>query len=86
MASDLKELAAVVARMEAALGSIGELNTEVLDFVDAHYPSMLNDQKVVLVFKNVSDAEDELQRQINFLRTRLTAGIPAFKDVGDLVN
>ena len=81
MAGDLKELAAVVAKMEAALKSIGELNTEVLDFVDANYPALLNDQKVVLVFKNVSDAEDELQRQINFLRTRLAAGIPEFKDI-----
>jgi len=79
MASDLNELAAVVAKMEAALASIGELNAEVLDFVDTNYPDLLNDQKVVLVFKNVSDAEDELQRQINFLRTRLTAGIPDCK-------
>jgi len=84
MASDLKELAAVVARMEAALKNIGELNTEVLDFIDVNYPVLLNDQKVVLVFKNVSDAEDELQRQINFLRTRLLAGIPELKEIGDV--
>lgn len=79
MAEDLVALHAVLSRMEAALSSISELDTEVLEFIDANYPDMLNDQKVVQVFKNVGDAEDELQRQFNFLRMRLTAGIPAFK-------
>jgi hypothetical protein len=81
MAGDIKELAAMVAEMEAALAGINKLNTAVLDFVDANYPAILSDQKVVLVFKNVSDAEDELQRQIKFLRTRLTAVIPGFSEL-----
>ncbi|AEG01510.1 hypothetical protein [Methylomonas methanica] len=81
MAEDLVALRAVLSRMEAALSSISELDAEVLEFVDANYPDMLNDQKVVQVFKNVGDAEDELQRQFNFLRMRLTAGIPEFKAV-----
>jgi hypothetical protein len=38
---------------------------------------------VIQVFKNVGDAEDELQRQFNFLRARLTAGIPEFKSLCD---
>jgi hypothetical protein len=79
MAEDLKELRAVLSRMEGALSNIGELDAEVLEFIDAHYPELLNDQKVIQVFKNVGDAEDELQRQLNFLRMRLTAGIPEFK-------
>lgn len=79
MAEDLVALRAVLSRMEAALSSISELDAEVLEFIDANYPDMLNDQKVVQVFKNVGDAEDELQRQFNFLRMRLTAGIPEFK-------
>lgn len=79
MAEDLEALRAVLSRMEAALTSISELDAEVLEFIDANYPDMLNDQKVVQVFKNVGDAEDELQRQFNFLRMRLTAGIPEFK-------
>lgn len=79
MAEDLKALHAVLSRMEATLTSISELDAEVLEFIDANYPDMLNDQKVVQVFKNVGDAEDELQRQFKFLRMRLTAGIPAFK-------
>lgn len=79
MAEDLKALHAALSRMETALTSISELDAEVLEFIDANYPDMLNDQKVVQVFKNVGDAEDELQRQLNFLRMRLTAGIPAFK-------
>jgi hypothetical protein len=80
MANDLTELSSVLAQMEGALGSISELDSELLDFIDAHYPELLNDQKVVQMFKNVSDAEDELQRQINFLRIRLIAGIPEFKE------
>jgi len=76
VAEDLVTLHAVLSRMESALSSISELDAEVLEFIDAHYPDMLNDQKVVQVFKNVGDAEDELQRQLNFLRMRLTAGIP----------
>ncbi|MCQ8105367.1 hypothetical protein NP590_14725 [Methylomonas sp. SURF-2] len=83
MAEDLVALRAVLSSMEAALSSISELNAEVLEFVDVHYPDMLNDQKVVQVFKNVGDAEDELQRQLNFLRMRLTAGIPDFKALCD---
>lgn len=79
MAKDLTELRAVLSRMESALSNITELDSEVLEFIDAHYPELLNDQKVVQVFKNVGDAEDELQRQLNFLRIRLTAGIPEFK-------
>lgn len=78
MAEDINQLRAVLAQMEGALKSISEMDSEVLEFIDAHYPEMLNDQKVVQVFKNVSDAEDELQRQLNFLRARLTAGIPEF--------
>ncbi len=83
MAVDLVELGAVLARMEAALSSITEMDSEVLEFIDANYPDLLNDQKVVQVFKNVGDAEDELQRQLNFLRVRLTSGIPEFKAVCD---
>ncbi|MCQ8130995.1 hypothetical protein [Methylomonas rivi] len=83
MAKDLIELRNVLASMEAALSKISELDAEVLEFIDANYPDMLNDQKVVQVFKNVGDAEDELQRQFNFLRMRLTAGIPEFKDLCD---
>ena len=79
MAEDLVALRSVLSRMESALSNISELDAEVLEFIDAHYPDMLNDQKVIQVFKNVGDAEDELQRQFNFLRTRLTAGIPEFK-------
>ena len=81
MADDLMALNAVLSRMEGALRQITELDAEVLEFIDAHYPTLLNDQKVVQVFKNVGDAEDELQRQLNFLRIRLTAGIPEFKAV-----
>lgn len=83
MAEDLKELSAVLSRMEEALKGICEMDSEVLEFIDAHYPDMLNDQKVVQVFKNVGDAEDELQRQFNFLRVRLTTGIPEFKELCD---
>ena len=83
MAEDLVALRAILSRMESALSSISELDAEVLEFIDAHYPDMLNDQKVVQVFKNVGDAEDELQRQFNFLRIRLTAGIPEFKAICD---
>ncbi|MGY6275832.1 hypothetical protein [Methylomonas sp. MgM2] len=79
MATNLDELKSVLAQTESALKSITECDAEVLEFIDAHYPDMLNDQKVVQVFKNVSDAEDELQRQLNFLRQRLTTGIPEFK-------
>ncbi|MDD1622525.1 MAG: hypothetical protein LUQ11_13700 [Methylococcaceae bacterium] len=81
MAENLTELRAILSRMEGALSTISELDAEVLEFIDAHYPDMLNDQKVIQVFKNVGDAEDELQRQLNFLRIRLTAGIPEFKAV-----
>ncbi len=81
MAKDLIELRAVLQQMEAALSSITELDAEVLEFIDAHHPEMLNDQKVVQVFKNVGDAEDELQRQFKFLHARLTTGIPEFKAV-----
>ncbi len=81
MAGNLAELRAVLSRMEGALSNISEMDAEVLEFIDANYPEMLNDQKVIQVFKNVGDAEDELQRQLNFLRTRLTAGIPEFKTV-----
>lgn len=83
MAESVVELHAVLARMESALSSISELDAEVLEFLDKHYPALLNDQKVIQVFKNVSDAEDELQRQLNFLRSRLTAGIPEFKSIGE---
>lgn len=79
MAEDLVALRAVLSRMESALRSISELDAEVLEFIDVNYPDMLNDQKVVQVFKNVGDAEDELQRQLNFLRMRLIAGIPEFE-------
>ncbi|MDX8128254.1 hypothetical protein QLH52_13235 [Methylomonas sp. OY6] len=81
MAETLADLRAVLSKMEAALSSITDFNAEVLEFVDVHYSSLLNDQKVVQVFKNVGDAEDELQRQLNFLRSRLTAGIAEFKAV-----
>jgi hypothetical protein len=78
MANNLVELRAVLSQMENALKSISELDAEVLEFIDANYPNLLNDQKVVQVFKNVGDAEDELQRQFNFLRQKLSAGIPEF--------
>ncbi|MDT4290238.1 hypothetical protein RO575_11765 [Methylomonas sp. MO1] len=81
MAETLADLHAVLSKMEAALSSITEFNAEVLEFVDVHYSTLLNDQKVVQVFKNVGDAEDELQRQLNFLRSRLAAGIAEFKSV-----
>ncbi len=81
VAADLIQLRAVLSQMESALKSIGELDSQVLEFIDANYPTMLNDQKVVQVFKNVSDAEDELQRQFNFLRQRLTTAIPEFKEL-----
>ena len=81
MAENLIELRAVLSRMEGALRSISELDSEVLEFIDAHYPDMLNDQKVIQMFKNVGDAEDELQRQLNFLLVRLTTGIPEFKKI-----
>lgn len=83
MVEDLISLRSVLSRMESALSNISELDAEVLEFIDAHYPDMLNDQKVIQVFKNVGDAEDELQRQFNFLRARLTAGIPEFKSLCD---
>jgi hypothetical protein len=83
MAVDLVELKAVLARMESALSSITEMDSEILEFIDANYSDLLNDQKMVQVFKSVGDAEDELQRQLNFLRLRLTAGIPEFKEVCD---
>ena len=81
MAENLTELNAVLSRMEGALKSISEMDAEVLEFIDSQYPDMLNDQKVVQVFKNVGDAEDELQRQFNFLRKRLTSGIPEFNEI-----
>ena len=83
MATNLIELRAVLSQMESALKSINELDSEVLEFIDANYPDMLNDQKVVQVFKNVGDAEDELQRQFNFLRQRLITGIPELKALCD---
>lgn len=83
MTEDLNALHAVLSQMENALSTISALDSEVLEFIDAHYPDLLNDQKVVQVFKNVGDAEDELQRQFNFLRMRLTAGIPEFKTICD---
>lgn len=86
MASNLLELRAALAQMESNLKNISELDTEILEFIDTNHPDMLNDQKVVQVFKNVSDAEDELQRQINFLRIRLTAVIPEFKAIFDAEN
>lgn len=79
MAKDLMELCAVLQQMENALRSITELDAEVLEFIDVQHPEMLNDQKVVQVFKNVGDAEDELQRQFKFLHARLSSGIPEFK-------
>ena len=81
MATNLTDLQAVLSQMETALNSITECDAEVLEFIDAQYPDMLNDQKLVQVFKNVGDAEDELQRQLNFLRQRLTTGIPEFKAI-----
>lgn len=78
MAENLKQLQAVLLRMETALSSINEMDAEVVELLAAHYPELLNDQKLVQVFKNVGDAEDELQRQFNFLRARLVAGIPEF--------
>lgn len=83
MVEDLIALRSVLSRMESALSNISELDAEVLEFIDGHYPKLLNDQKVIQVFKNVGDAEDELQRQFNFLRARLTAGIPEFKSLCD---
>ncbi len=79
MAANITELQAVLSKMESALKSITECDAEVLEFIDTNYPDMLNDQKVVQVFKNVGDAEDELQRQLNFLRQRLTTGISELK-------
>lgn len=81
MAENLKALNAMLVRMETALSSISAVDAEVLELLDAKYPELLNDQKMVQVFKNVGDAEDELQRQLNFLRIRLTAGIPEFKAI-----
>lgn len=83
MAVDLVELKGVLTRMEAALNSITDMDSEILEFIDANYSDLLNDQKMVQVFKSVGDAEDELQRQLNFLRLRLTSGIPEFKEVCD---
>jgi truncated hemoglobin YjbI len=82
VAEDIAALRAVVSKMETTVSTISELDAEVLEFIDTHYPDMLNDQKVVQVFKSVGDAEDELQRQLNFLRMRLEAGIPDFKTAG----
>jgi hypothetical protein len=81
MAENLKQLNTMLLRMETALSSISSIDAEVLEFLDTRYPDLLNDQKMVQVFKNVGDAEDELQRQLNFLRIRLTAGIPEFKAI-----
>jgi len=81
VATNLTDLQAVLSQMENALNNITECDAEVLEFIDAQYPDMLNDQKLVQVFKNVGDAEDELQRQLNFLRQRLTTGIPEFKAI-----
>jgi len=83
MAQNLIELHAVLSRMEEALKNISEMDAEVLEFIDSQYPDLLNDQKVIQMFKNVTDAEDELQRQFNFLRQRLTTGIPEFKNICD---
>ncbi len=79
MAANITELQTVLSKMESSLKSITECGEEVLEFIIANYPDMLNNQKVVQEFKNVSDAEDELQRRLNFLRQRLTTGISEFK-------
>lgn len=83
MATNLTELQAVLTQMESALKSITECDAEILEFIDAHYPDTLHDQKVVQVFKNVADAEDELQRQFNFMHRRLITAIPEFKSLYD---
>ncbi|TPQ24686.1 hypothetical protein PL263_13550 [Methylomonas sp. EFPC3] len=76
MAKDLNELRAVLDKMEEIVKSMSEMDSEILDFVDANYPAALNDQKVLQAFKNIGDAEDELQRQLGLLRSRLAANIP----------
>lgn len=84
MAQNLTELHAVLSQMESALKNISEMDAEILEFIDSQHPDLLNDQKLIQVFKNVGDAEDELQRQLNFLRKRLTAGIPEFDKICEL--
>jgi hypothetical protein len=79
MAENLSDLRDVLAKMESLLSQITELDSEVLDFIDAKYPDLLNDQKIVQTIKGVTDAEDELQRQFKFLSTRLGAAIPDLK-------
>ena len=79
MAANITELQAVLSKMESAVKSITDCDAEVLEFIIANYPDMFDDQKVVQAMKNVGDAEDELQRQLNLLRQRLATGIPEFK-------
>lgn len=62
--------------------SLGEKDAEVLVFVDSNYPRLLDDQKLVQMFKNVTDAEDELLRQLTLLRKLLISGIPGLKSIG----
>lgn len=76
MAKDLNELRAVLDKMDAVVKNMSEMDSEILEFVDANYPDALNDQKVLQAFKNIGDAEDELQRQLSLLRSRLAANIP----------
>ena len=76
MAKDLNELRAVLDKLDAKVKSMSEMDAEILDFVEAHYPDALNDQKVLQAFKNIGDAEDELQRQLSLLLSRLAANIP----------
>ena len=83
MTDSLTDLHAILVKMETAVASVGELDAQVLEFLDINYSEMLDDQKVLQMFKNIGDAEDELQRQINFLRIRLSSGIPEFKKICD---
>lgn len=82
MAANVNELNAVLSAMEEAVKSLSEMDAQVLDFVDANYSNLLDDQKLVQMFKDVTDAEDELQRQLGLLRKKLAAGIPELKALG----
>lgn len=85
MAKDLNELRAVLDKLDAMVKSMSEMDAEILDFVEANYPDALNDQKVLQAFKNIGDAEDELQRQLSLLRSRLAANIAELNGSAPLV-
>lgn len=43
MAKDLNELRAVLDKMDAVVKNMSEMDSEILEFVDANYPDALND-------------------------------------------